>query len=139
MGILLGFISFLYIIICIGSIGAFIYFYKKAPYSKQDIALFVLAIFINMSASFFISNHLAMSIQGSGIMTSIGYSIVPITQFSFALISYPILQMINRSRNLRLNYAPAFLGAASSLAFSYGFASIASPLYWNLLGKNIYG
>lgn len=117
----------------------FIYIYKKDSYEKSEIYKFVISLILVSITGFFVSNHLALISDDSTYATSVGFSIVPITQIVLALFSYIIIQILNRKNKNQIKYASIFLGIMSSAPVSLAFGALLSPKYWELLGRSVYG
>ena len=139
MAIILGLLGVFYLCVAIICLTAIFMLKKKDILSTSDLKVFFYIGFGITVLDFFISNHLAMFTGDSSVLAAIGYSAVPITQASVALISYSLLQILNKKNNKENKYTPYLLGSGFSAACAYGVTAALSPMYWEFLGKTIYG
>ena len=138
MGMILAIIGILYILISFFTIGMYVYVHRKEAYSKADLTIFILSTLFVTVVSFFVVNHLAISTSEATVMTSFGYSAVPITQFSLILLSYPMIQLLSM-KGKKVKYGPVFFGIVLSTGLNYGATLLLATSYWEVLGVSIYG
>ena len=96
-------------------------------------------IFFVGALGFFCANQVAFASDDPSVMMTIGYTIVPITQASFAFLSYTTLYIVNSQTKKNIRFAPILLGIVTSAPISVLITTVLSQTYWNFLGKNIYG
>ncbi len=138
MGMIIAIIGIAYILISIITIGMYVYVHRKQAYTRSDLSVFILTTFIITILSFFVVNHLAIFTSEATVMTSFGYSAVPITQFSLLLLSYPIVQILS-SKGKSLKYGPIFFGIVLSAGLNFGATLLLATTYWEMIGVSIYG
>ncbi len=115
-----------------------LYSYKtfngKKVYQKKDHIFFASTLILGTIISFFVVNHFALSITDASIMHAIGYSIIPITQVSLIFISYVLVSLTDS-----IKFSPIFLGLASSAPLTFLMTGLVGRIYWEFLGRSIYG
>ncbi len=139
MAIVLSIFSVFYIVLFIASLALFYVFYKKQNYKIKHIFQYVITIILASITGFIVANHMAMIGDNNSVVASIGYAAIPITQASILLISYSVVQWMNKAAEKKIIYAPIFLGTVSSMSISFLMTLTVSKYYWAILGKNIYG
>ncbi|MBT4792936.1 MAG: hypothetical protein HON90_15275 [Halobacteriovoraceae bacterium] len=139
MAVILAIFGIIHFIIFLGGIFLFYLIYKKENYYKKDIYTYIVCTLILSLVGFFVGNHLAMFTGDGGVMKSVGYTAIPITQISFALLAYASIQYINYNEKYQVRMGPYILAAMTSAPLSLLLAASISQSYWQLLGKSIYG
>jgi hypothetical protein len=129
----------LHFFVFITSIALFTVFYKKENYGSSELITFISLIFIIGVVGFFTANQVAFISDDPSVLMSIGYSIIPITQASLALLSYSVLYLVNTKTKKPIKFAPICLGIIGSAPVSVLSTTLFSQPYWTFLGKSIYG
>lgn len=135
--IVMAILGIIHLFIFITAVGLFYIFYKKQNYSKDQILWFCTTFILAAISGFFFANHFSFISTDSSLLLAIGYSIFPITQISLLLLSYPIIQLLNRK--YKVKYAPVFLGIVASAPLSLLLMVTLAQFYWDFLGRSIYG
>ncbi|MFT6633066.1 MAG: hypothetical protein ACJAS4_003035 [Bacteriovoracaceae bacterium] len=139
MGVVVAIFGLLHFFIFIFSIFLFTVFFKKENYGRSELVTYLSIIMFVGMLGFFCANQITFASDDQSIMMTIGYTIVPITQASFAFFSYTVLYIINSKTKKNIRYAPILLGTITSAPVSVLMSTVLSQAYWNFLGKNIYG
>ena len=129
---ILGLIHFLIFLL---SILFFVIIYKKEKYQKIDLIKFLFTIFSVSVFSFFLVNHLTFIADSAQLLHAILISMLPISQLSILLLSYPLIKFLNDNEK----YASYFFGIMASIFLTLILVITLGETYWDLLGKNIYG
>ena len=136
-GIFAGIVAMVHLLIFVTAIIAFCLYYKKVNLEKSQILIFAgLALTFGV-LGFFVANHFAFITKDSGVMMTVGYTAVPITQMGLSLMSYPLVYMLQTK--FKVKYFVVLLGIVTSAPLSLLLAASFSQYYWEFLGKNIYG
>lgn len=108
---------------------------KKDTLQISDVKLVGILTLVISIIGFFGANHFAFLGQGADLMLAIGYSAFPVSQIVCLFLSYPVTLLFFK----KTKYTAVFFSIVMSAPLSFLWVSLLGGVYWELLGKSIYG
>lgn len=104
----------------------FVITYKKESYSPKQAFVYLLSALITAGLNVLIVVLAVKNLDGlqGSRLAVMGYTAFPVIPTIFGLLSYSIVQMINRSFNSKLRFGAVLLGIITAAPVSYALGAL---------------